>query len=75
MEIDVEEDLAEMDMSDLSLDEFDIAEPGVTELDMEPLGVNASLADEGTWTLTSRYPRRKKKRKRKKSLNLDVDME
>jgi DNA-directed RNA polymerase subunit beta' len=45
MEIDVEEDLAEMDMSDLSLDEFDV-EPGVSELGMEPLGANAALGDE-----------------------------
>jgi DNA-directed RNA polymerase subunit beta' len=45
MEIDVEEDLAEMDMSELSLDEFDV-EPGVSELGMEPLGANANLGDE-----------------------------
>jgi len=46
MEIDVEEDLAELDMGDLSLDEFDLAEPGISELGSEPLGANASLGDE-----------------------------
>jgi DNA-directed RNA polymerase subunit beta' len=47
MEIDVEDDLAEMDMSDLSLDEFaDIELGGVSELGMEPLGATASVAEE-----------------------------
>jgi DNA-directed RNA polymerase subunit beta' len=76
MEIDVEEDLAEMDMSDLSLDEFDIAEPGVTELGMEPLGVNASLADEEDLDLDfDTLEEDEEEEEEEEFEDLDVDME
>ena len=76
MEIDVEEDLAEMDMSDLSLDEFDIAEPGVTELGMEPLGVNASLSDEEDLDLDfDTLEEEEEEEEEEEFEDLDVDME
>jgi DNA-directed RNA polymerase subunit beta' len=45
MEIDIEDDLTDMDMSDVGIDDFD-GELGVAELGMEPMGAGASLADE-----------------------------
>ena len=47
MEIDVEEDLAELDMSELGLEDFDLGDlGGVAELGLEPLGSGATLLDE-----------------------------
>ncbi len=75
MEIDVEEDLAEMDMSELSLDEFDV-EPGVTELGMEPLGANANLADEEDLDLDfDTLEEDEEEEEEEEFEDLDVDME
>ena len=75
MEIDVEEDLAEMDMSELSLDEFDV-EPGVTELGMEPLGANANLGDEEDLDLDfDTLEEDEEEEEEEEFEDLDVDME
>ncbi len=63
-------------MSDLSLDEFDIAEPGVTELGMEPLGVNASLGDEEDLDLDfDTLEEEEEEEEEEEFEDLDVDME
>ena len=75
MEIDVEEDLAEMDMSELSLDEFDV-EPGVSELGMEPLGANANLGDEEDLDLDfDTLEEDEEEEEEEEFEDLDVDME